>query len=196
MTPAEQNLRDFQAELVGLTQSVYEPGCVGRAFCTGLKDEAFVFTMQAWIDLSVAHSPLLELRLPDPEENVLEVLLTAFRAFDRWEARVDELEPEEAVTIGKLMIEAIRAGFAMQLKLQPPRGFTCSAVDDGMGNWLPTMAFLKSQMNYSQDEAARLPVGQAFGMMAAHRRNQGWTVEGETYAMRDLPDSPSVASVP
>jgi hypothetical protein len=83
----------------------------------------------------------------------------------------------------------ITKAFAMRVDLAPPEG--CKAAGNessGMGGWVSLLACLKSQLGFSLSEALSLNVGKAFALIAAHRSNGGWSVAGETYAQRDIPE--------
>ncbi|MEO8204875.1 MAG: hypothetical protein ABI615_01750 [Chthoniobacterales bacterium] len=182
----EIELRELQHELLASGQSPWEPQCVARAFCSTAAGEPFVFTMQAWIDLEAAQSPLLQGTLP-PGETALDDFATAFRAFGHRDTTPENCEPEELVLLGHKMIRAIREAFAMRLSLEPPDGSAkkSAIADSGMGFWLPVFSCLTSQLGFSRADALATPVPQAFALIASHRVNQGWSVAGETYALRD-----------
>lgn len=175
----------MQASLVAAERSPWEPRCVARAF--RVAEDPFAFTMQAWIDLDAAASPFLLGELPEAEE-ALEQFAVAFAAFGHVATTPEACDGEELVLLGRKMVRAIKWGFAMRLRLAPPEGCKASGVDNGMGDWLPVLACLKSQLGFSMGEALALPVGQAFALVAAHRINEGWSVAGETYAQRDVVD--------
>lgn len=144
--------------------------------------------MQVWMDLDAVQSPFLIGMLPPAETAGVEFEL-AFRAFGYAETTPENCAPEELVVLGQLMIRVIQAGFAMRLKLNPPEGFRVQKSDEnGMGDWLPVVACLKSQLHFGIAEIPLLGVGQAFALIAAHRVNEGWSVAGETYASRDVAD--------
>ena len=182
----EQDLREMQAELVTSEQSPWEPRCVARAFRTS--EEAFVFTMQSWIDLDACASPFLLFQLPEAEDYLAQ-FEAGFAAFGHAATTPEACEAEEVVLLGRKMIAAIAQGFCMRAKLAPPDGWKLGGdSDNGIGNWLPILACLKSQLGFSLAEALALPVGQAFAFIAAFRCNSGWSVVGETYAQRDIPE--------
>lgn len=182
----EQDLRELQAELVQADQSLWEPACVAAAFCT--TDAPFVLTMQGWIDLEAAESPFLLGSLPDAEV-ALDHFRLAFAAFGHERTTPEECDPEELVALGRMMLRAISAGFSMRARLAPPDGCKMVSGDNGLGEWLPIVACLKSQLGFSLTEAMALPVAQAFALVAAHRCNEGWSVCGETYRMRNVPNA-------
>lgn len=179
----EQDLRELQAELLAAGESPWEPRCVGRAF--GRAEGPFVLTMGAWIELDAARSPFLLLELPEAE-GAVEAFEAAFRAFGHEGTTPWECDAEGLVLLGRKMIAAIREGFGMRLRLSPPEARRADAgADNGLGAWLPIYGCLVGQLGVPPGEAMRMPVGQAFALIAAHRCNQGWTVRGETYAGRD-----------
>ncbi len=179
----EQDLRDMQAELVATERSPWEPRCVARAFRTG--ESPFVFTMQTWIDLDAATSPFLLGRLPD-DKDYLAQFEVAFSAFGHVATTPEACDEEELVLLGNKMILTIARGFSMRLNLTPPEGFEAAGANNGIGEWLPILACLKGQLDFSLAEALSLDVGQAFGLLAGHRCNQGWSVSGENYSLRDV----------
>ena len=181
----EQDLREMQAELVAAATSPWEPSCVAMAFRTA--DSPFVLTMQAWIDLEAAQSPFLLGKLPEAEEALAHFEL-AFEVFGHMESTPEACTPEELILIGRKMQRAIARGFSTRVKLAPPEGSKLAGVDNGMGEWLPLLACLKSQLGFSLAEALALRVDQAFALIAAHRINEGWQVAGETYAQREFSD--------
>ncbi len=178
-------LRAWGEELAGAAESIWQPGCVCRAFMR--TDAAFIFRMQTWIDLEAVESPFLLERMPEAEEAIWHFEV-AFRAFGYDGTTPEACDPEELLALGDRMLEVIREGFAMRLRLAPAEGKASARGGDGMGNWLPILAALKSQLQFALGEALRLPVGQAFALLAAHRCNEGWRVVGDTYASRDVPD--------
>jgi hypothetical protein len=185
----EHDLRELQAELVGVEQSPWEPACVARAFCSAAAAVPFVFTLQVWIDLDAAGSPFLLGQMPAAEEAIPR-FEEAFLAFGHELTTPEACEPEELILLGEKMLRAIAEGFAMRVKLDPPEGFKAAAGDNGMGDWLPMLACLKSQLGFTLAEARALPVGQAFALIAAHRCNEGWSVNSEKYSTRDVGHGP------
>ena len=186
-TQDEADLREMQGELAAAERSLWQPRAVARAFRSS--EEAFVFTMQAWIDLDAAQSPFLVGRLPEAEE-ALAQFAVAFAAFGHVATTPEACEPEELVLLGNKMLLEIGRGFAMRLHLAPPEGCKLAGgSDNGLGEWLPILACLKSQIGFSLAEALSLTVGQAFAIIAAHRCNEGWGIAGETYAQRDIPET-------
>lgn len=187
-----QDLHELQAELAATERAPWEPRCVARAF-RGAADP-FIFTMQAWIDLEAAESPILRGRLPeidDTSDAPLDALLrdyrAAFAAFGHHATTPENCTPEELLSLGRQMIRAVAQGFEMQVKLARPDGTTGSRQsDDGMGAWLPIFACLVGQLGLAPGEARALPVAQAFAFLAAHRVNTGWHVIAEPYALREV----------
>ena len=176
----------MQAELVSAARSPWQPRCVARAFRS--TEAAFVFTVQAWVDLDSCASPFLLGELPEAEV-ALAQFEVAFEAFGHQATTPEACEPEELILLGHKMLQAIGRGFAMRLQLAPPEGCKLAgSSENGMGDWLPIVACLKSQLGFSMAEALSLTVGQAFALVAAHRVNEGWSVAGETYVQRDVPE--------
>jgi len=188
MTESDENdLREMQAELAGAESSLWEPRCVARAFRSD--DDPFVFTMQTWIDLDAVQSPFLIYRQPEAEE-AIEKFRDAFAAFGHRSTTPEACEPEELLALGEKMIRKIREGFSMRVRLAPPDGQREVVGGNGIGNWLAIMGCLKSQMGFSLAESLTLPVGQAYAFITAHRCNEGRTVTGETYELRDVEEEP------
>jgi hypothetical protein len=180
MTEAEENdLRSLGEDLTGGAQNPAEPLCVARAFATS-QPGSIALTMQGWIDLEAIRSPLLRLELPDPPD----ALEAAARAFA---LTIDGLTPKEALLVATAMRRAAAEAFAMALPMRLPGG-TESGGDDGFGAWLPLFAFLISECGLDPASARALRVDQAFALLAACRRNQGWTCAGVSYAQRDVLD--------
>jgi len=182
-----QDLREMQADLIAAERSRWEPRCVAGAFHVRQTPEPFVLTMQAWIDLDAVESPFLLGAFPEAE-SALAQFEEAFLAFGHRATTPAKCDPDELILLGRNMIAAIARGFSMRLKLAPPDGFKPAKCGNGLGDWLPVLACLKTQLGFGLAEALALPVEQVFALIAAHRCNQGWTVAGETYAERDVPE--------
>lgn len=179
MTEAEeQQLRALGADLAGANQSPWEPRCVALAFASTRPGNPLVLTMQTWIDLDAIRSPLL---VRGAFASV-EQLADSAAIFG---LKVMNLSPEKAVDVTVTMRAAVENAFAMALPMQR-RGAVMNAGPDGFGSWLPLRAFLEVECGKSRAEAAEYPVGEAFALMAAARRNEGWEPKGETYAQRDV----------
>lgn len=173
-------------DLAGAEQDPWQPRCIARAFATP-REAVAVFTMQTWIDLDAARSPLLEGVLPQTGDG-LDAAIDAFRC-----GPVD-LTPEEAVGLGLMMLDAIHAAFAMRLEVTPPGGdgdARSRGLAGGFGDWLPIYAALVAQLGLSIADANALPVGKALALLASHRRNCGWMPAGATYAQRDEARAPA-----
>lgn len=180
-TTKKPNLRLLPLDLAGDEQGTWQPRCVARAFATP-REAVPVFTMQTWIDLDAASSPLLEGQLPETEED-LHTLVDVLRC-----GPID-LSPKEAAGLGLMMIEAIKEAFAMSLVMTPPCGdadFRTLGLAAGFGDWLPIYSALIAQLGLSCAEAGALPVGKALALLAAHKRNRGWMPNGATYSQRDV----------
>jgi len=181
MTEAEeQGLRELGNDLAAALQSEWEPRCISRTFRTPAPD-ALVLTMQGAIDLEDARSPLLQGRLPE----TVEQLRAAFDAFGRLELDPTALFPDAALHLALLMRDAVVESFAMALPMRE-LGAASATSDDGFGRWLPLLACLVTQCGLSMEEALALPVGRAFALVAAMRRNDGWEVAGTSYALREV----------
>lgn len=142
-----------------------------------------VLTMQGWIDLDAARSPLLLGRLPGTEED----LAAAFAVF--LPGGLKTSTGTEVFTLSEIMRDEVRDAFAAALPMQPENAAADDEGDDGFGDFAPLLACLISQCGLSAAEAMALPVAQAFVLIASHRRNQGWKVAGKKYAFRDLEES-------
>lgn len=177
MTEAEeQALHELGSEVAAALHSPWEPRCVARAFASGAP---LALTMQQWIDLDHARSPLLQDALPATAEE-LTVAAEIF-ALD-----VAEFSPQEAADVAELMLRAVRAAFALALPMRDPGAEKVATEDDGFGTWLPLWAALVTQCGLAPDAALALRVDRAYALLTAHRRNQGWEPAGEPYALRDL----------
>jgi hypothetical protein len=176
-TEAEiQKLKEMGQDLAGAMQSPWEPGCVARAFADARSQIGL--TMQGWINLDAARSPML-IGLP------LETDEDLFAAAEAFEIDLDEMDEEDKALCSLGMERATREAFGMVLRMREP-GATGTMSADGFGAWLPMMAFLLAECRMSYDVACRTFVGRAFALIAAVRRNQGWEVAGEAYAMREV----------
>jgi hypothetical protein len=180
MTPEEETeLQAIGNEVTAALQSPWEPRCVATAFATHMGGDVS-FTMQMWIDLELFRSPLLQGLLPE--------------SFDEAKANADAfgLEPataEDAVIVMHVLRDTIQRAFDMALPMEPPSADDATALDqsaDGFGQWLPLYAFLVGQAAMSPSEAKAMEVGEAYALMAAIRRNQGWHATGTAYALRGI----------
>jgi len=181
MTDDERELVEASQALAAAQASPWQPRCIARAFARPRPGEV-AFTMQAWIDLDAAQSPLLVGEAPATAEG----LDAAFAAFG---LAHEELTPEETVAVVRALLRAIDAGFAAALRMQPPGESTSPAGDDGFGDWAPIFACLVVQCRLSLAEARALRVDAAHILMATMRRNERWTVSGVPYALRDLEEA-------
>lgn len=187
-------LKEKSRQLARSERSPWEPRAVARAFAREavrtFQGQPMRFTLQAWIDLEYALSPLLMLRLPE----TLEELEAAMMAFD---LDLKELTPAEAVEMGELMIAVIGDGFAMRLDMQQP-GVAAVPAADGFGAWLPIYSALVKQCGIAPAPALQMEVGHVFALLAAGKANEGWEPVGKPYAWRELPeplnDQPSTLS--
>jgi hypothetical protein len=192
LTPEQQaeldELVKISEEAAEVLRSPWEPRCVARAFASH-QPGTFTMTMQVWIDLAAIRSPLLQEAAPES----LEEFRDALEAFGVVEKEGCELTPEEAAVMTDEMLTAVRDAFSMGLKMQPPNGTVADEEPDGFGDWLIVWAALKTQCGCTRAEALAFPVGQAFALIAAARRNEGWKVTGEPYALRDMKEDASDA---
>ena len=174
-------LQALSQEAEAALHSLWEPRCLARAFATPPAG-AVAFTMQAWIDLEAIRSPLLHGALPGLEE--LAATATCFGL------PVDELSGADAVLVALALRRAVAAGFALALPMQhpDPEQRAPDAEPDGFGAWLPLFACLVVQCGLAPRDARALPVGEAYALTAALRRNAGWEATGTLYALRDVAD--------
>ena len=179
----EQSLHALSAAIAGALRSPWEPRCVARAFVLCHAPAAIVLTMQAWIDLDALRSELLQGGVPETFAD----LRAAAAVFG---LDVEALTPEEGADVARAMQRACMEAFALSLPMQAP-GAEGATEPDGFGAWLPLYACLVTQCGLSLAEARSCPVGEAYALTAALRRNQGWTVAGEAYALRDVGVQPS-----
>ncbi len=177
----EQQLRELGNDLAGAMQSDWQPACIAAAWRSERAGE-LALTMQGWIDLDAARSPLLCGGLPQTGVD----LDAAFAAFVLGE---EGLEPADAVRVVVAMARAVETAFASALRMTPQNPATGDA--DGFGDWLPMLACLVTQCGLDPAAALGLRVDRAFMLVAAMRRNEGWQVSGEAYALRDVEATPS-----
>ncbi|HSI10719.1 MAG TPA: hypothetical protein VK961_01685 [Chthoniobacter sp.] len=180
MTAAEEEqLSELSKDLAKASADPAEPRSIVRAFATP-QEEHIALTMQNWIDLESIRSPLLHLRLPDDLEE-LERAANVFRM------SVRALSSKAAVLVARGIRRAIAEAFSLALPMR--RGGSTavadSSVGDGFGAWLPLFAFLVAECGLDPHAARELRVDQAFALLAACRRNQGWEPRGVSYAQRD-----------
>lgn len=175
----EQQLRELGEDLAGAQQSPWEPGTIARAWATPAAN-ALALTMQGWIDLSAIRSPILLGEAPSGRE---EILQTA-RAFGLNYA--ETLSGAEAAHLVNALLRAVDEAFAAALPMRPEQPTVGSNADaDGFGTWMLISAALITQCGLEPFAALALRVDQAFTLLAAHRRNQGWEVAGVSYALKD-----------
>jgi hypothetical protein len=181
----EQELRETSAEIAAAAQSPWQPACIARAFATPPAG-TLALTMQGWIDLEHAHSPLLTGR---PLETIAE-LDVAFAAFGLERTKST---PEEAVLIELAMRTVLAEAFSMALPMRQPDA-QVGVAEDGFGSWLPIYTALITQCGLAPQIASALRVDQAFALLAAHRRNQGWEAAGTPYALREIATTDSTSN--
>lgn len=180
MTEAEeQQLRELGSDLAKASADPSEPRSIVRAFASPQKDH-IALTMQNWIDLESIRSPLLRLRLPERLDE-LELTANVFRMSIR------ALSSEVAVLVARGIRRAVAEAFSLALPMR--RGGSTAGVEstseEGFGAWLPLFAFLVAECGLDPHAARELRVDQAFALLAACRRNQGWEPSGASYAQRD-----------
>jgi hypothetical protein len=174
----EAELRAMGQDLAAAAQSRWQPACIARAFATPDPDVP-VLTMQGWIDLDAARSPLLDGEIPSTADE----LDAAFAAFG---LKRSGLNPEEAAAVVDALMDAVDDAFALALPMSPAGASTSGAAeDDGFGSWLPLFACLVTQCGLLPQFVLALRVDRAFALVAALRRNQGWQPTGTPYALRE-----------
>ena len=172
----EQLLRELGNDLAIASADTPEPRSIVRAFTTPSKNHV-ALTMQNWIDLESIRSPLLRLALPEHLDE-LELAANVFRMSIR------TLPVDAAILIANAMRRAVAEALSMALPMQRD-GDSGSTAEDGFGAWLPLLAFLVAECGIDLTAARDLRVDQAFALLAARRRNQGWRCAGATYGQRD-----------
>ena len=176
----EQQLRELGNDLAKANADPSEPRSIVRAFATPPKNHIGL-TMQNWIDLEAIRSPLLRLQLPEHLEE-LELAANVFRM------SVRTLTVEAAVFVARALRRAVAEAFSLALPMRRGNGVASASVSggDGFGAWLPLFAFLISECGLDPTAARALRVDQAFALLAACRRNQGWQCAGTNYAEREV----------
>jgi hypothetical protein len=177
------------AKMAAMENSIWQPGCVSRMFANDARGELDpVFTMQAWINLDRARSPLIYGKVP----NTWAEAMAAFRAFGL-SLEDFECEPEEIGTVvGEVVLKmhaAIQAGFGMAIEMQPPqqKGVEYEPPQKNQfGSYLSLYACLVVKCGVAPEGVDYLEVGRARALVAAMRGNEGWRVVGLPYALRGV----------
>jgi len=175
---ALDELNGLSTEVAAALHSPWEPRCVAQCFRTRGEGD-LAFTMQTWIDLEAARSPLLAGELPREMDDL-------YPALDAFGLAIGGMEPGEVAALATAMLRAVQTAFAMSLAMRQPDAEPGEETPDGFGAWLPLFACLVTQCGLSPAEAKQCDVGEAYALTAAHRRNQGWRAAGTEYALRDL----------
>lgn len=175
----EQHLRALGDTLARASVETTEPRRIVHAFAARPKHR-LALTMQNWIDLESIHSPLLRLQFP-------ESLADLERAANIFCLSVHTLTMEATALVARALRRAVAEAFALALPMRRPGGPAGlgSSAADGFGSWLPLLAFLVVECGLDPASARELRVDQAFALLAACRRNQGWESSGLSYAQRD-----------
>lgn len=190
MTPEEEkDLRAMSADIAAAEQSGWQPGAIARAFASASQPSTLnpqlALTMQGWIDLDHARSPLLAIGIP-AEITLAEVDFAA----GVFGMESVELTPAQAAPLLAPMIRACEAAFAAALRMSPSQPSTLSSQPpDGFGDWMPLLTMLMVEAHLSLADALALRVDAAFILAATIRRNQGWEPAGVSYALRDVKES-------
>lgn len=177
-------LKERSREIARSERSGWEPRCVARAFACGgrvrWKEHEVRFTMQTWIDLDHALSPLLLGRMPGDLDE-LEAAVDAFAL------EVEALTPDEAIELTEAMLRAVTLGFALRLDMRRPGAAAAAALlPDGFGAWLPIYAALVQECGVAPAAVKAMDVAEVFALLAGVRWNKGWEPAGTPYALRDL----------
>lgn len=191
MTEAEEDadlayLVEEANALAEAANSPWEPRCISDAFAPSTR--TFSLTIQAWVALDAIRSPVLFGRAPETQEE-FSLALAAF-GLEPGQA----LTAEEAAVLAADMCDAVVAGFSTVLPMRSSESSGSSMMGDGFGRWLPIFACLVVQCGLSPADANAMPVAQAYALLAAMRRNQGWKEAGTPYNLRDLDDEEPVAA--
>lgn len=174
----EQQLRELGEALAKASADPAEPRSVVRAFASR-PPHYLALTMQNWIDLESIRSPLLRLQIPE-DIDALERAANIFRL------SVRTLTVEAAICVARAIRRAVAGAFSLALPMRRPGALAGSRSSrDGFGAWLPLLAFLIAECGLAPAQARELRVDQAFALLAACRRNQGWEPNGMSYAQRD-----------
>lgn len=168
-------LAQLGSHLAGVDAGPWQPRCVARAFASRTGP---VFTMQAWIDLDAARSPILQGLMPSNDDEIRAALVAfGWRGDDPLASTPDAMTAACAE-----MAQAVHEAFALALPMD--REGSQSLPADGFGDWLPLLARLVETFG-SLERALACPVDQAFALRAAHLHNEGWRCAGEPYSARD-----------
>jgi hypothetical protein len=186
MTDAEEKeLRDWSTQIAGAEQQPWQPLLVSNAFSS--RREFPALTMQGWIDLDAARSPFLHGEWPEDADGIAGALADAARALKMPDGKWQSAWEAARLTLD--VRRAVNEAFSTVLRMRPPGEAAPDRGDDGLGNWLPVLACLISQLRMSESAALGLPVARAFALIAGHRFNEGWTVTGENYRLREVAES-------
>jgi len=177
----EAGLRELGEEVAKGRGSVWQPRAVARTFARRGAGE-FELTMQGWIDLDFAKSPLLEGGRP----LTIEQLEDAFAAFENCGRSPARLSPNEAVVVVSRMQSAVERAFSMVMPMQRDDEGETDKSEAGTGAWLAIMGCLVAEMGLTPEAALALPVGRAFALIAGMRGNQGCRPKRGSYAEREL----------
>lgn len=182
MTPEEQaSLQQLSQELAAAEQSDWQPRCIARAFAR--QPDEMILTLQGWIDLDLAKSPLLLGELPDGD-NLIAQLSDGVDAFGIGPL---DVTPEEAVVLAQKMREAVSNAFSTVLRMESPRGEGDHSLEhEGFGSWVKVLTYLISELGLSRHDALGTPVAQAYALISCRQFIAGWRVGGLSYAQRDV----------
>jgi hypothetical protein len=182
-TTAEEieQLRALGKDLAGALQGDWQPRTIAEAFSTP-REGTVTLTMQRWINLDGMRSELLRGEMPAQIDDLAE----AAAVFD---LSIAEMDAAECLALASALQRSIHKAFSAALRMERPRVEGEAASDsegDGFGDWAPLLAFLVVECGLGLPGALQTAVDQAFILLAAVRRNQGWQVAGTSYAYRDV----------
>ena len=102
------------------------------------------------------------------------------------------IPPAKAPAAVQALYGLCAARFATGVKMLPPPslGSGQEIQEDGFGDWLPLYTALVTELGLSPGAALDLAVAQGLGMLATKRHNEGYSVAGQNYRVRELPDEP------
>lgn len=195
MTPQEEQECLEHAERVAAAEnSPWQPRLVAEAFLPqpvriGGPWSLGPLTMRGWLALDARRSPFLSGDPIPPEEipgRIAEVL-TAFYGIDHdADDVIEHLPPGETAAAIAAIRALVCSAFATALSMASPIQGGEPGKEDGFGSWLPVWTALRKELGMGKEEAAETPVAQALAMLATARHNEGYTVKGENYRIKEI----------
>lgn len=194
MTPEQEQECLKHAERVAAAEnSPWQPRLVSEAFLATTVRVGWwdlgPLTMRGWLALDARRSPFLS-GDPLPPEMVLERLAEAIGILSGQTVTVDDVTREIASGGGPAAIQAVtgicNARFSTSVSMVSPiRGGT-PMKEDGFGSWLPIFTALVKELGLSIESALDIAVNQAIALLSTARHNEGYTVAGENYRVREI----------